>query len=43
MLLSVANWEQLTGACGWTQARYIDAMKSLARAGLLTREAGRNE
>jgi AcrR family transcriptional regulator len=41
-LLSVANWEQLTGACGWTQAQYIDAMKSLARAGLLSREAGRH-
>ena len=41
-LLSVANWEQLTGACGWTQARYIDAMKSLARAGLLSPEAGRH-
>jgi AcrR family transcriptional regulator len=41
-LLSVANWEQLTGACGWTQGQYIDAMKSLARAGLLSREAGRH-
>jgi AcrR family transcriptional regulator len=41
-LLSVANWEQLTGACGWTQSQYIDAMKSLARAGLLSREAGRH-
>lgn len=41
-LLSVANWEQLTGACAWTQTQYIDAMKSLARAGLLSREAGRH-
>ena len=38
-LLSVANWEQLTGACGWSQAQYIEQMKSLARAGLLSREA----
>lgn len=38
-LLSVANWEQLTGACGWTQVQYIEEIKSLARAGLLGREA----
>ncbi len=42
VLLSVANWEQLTGPCGWTQAEYIEEMKSLARAGLLSREAERH-
>lgn len=30
-LLSVRNWEQLTIDCGWSQARYIKTVKSLAR------------
>ncbi len=30
-LLSVQNWEQLTGKCGWSQKRYIKNMKALAR------------
>jgi len=30
-MLSVRNWEQLTGNCGWPQKRYIDTMKRLAR------------
>lgn len=29
-LLSVPNWEQLTGSCGWTQRRYIDLMQEMA-------------
>ncbi len=28
-ILSVRNWEQLTGACGWSQKRYIESMKRL--------------
>jgi len=34
-LLSVRNWEQLTGDCGWSQDIYIKNMKSLARRALL--------
>tara|TARA_R110000787_G_scaffold120108_2_gene231081 strand:- start:908 stop:1492 length:585 start_codon:yes stop_codon:yes gene_type:complete len=30
-LLSVRNWEQLTGDCGWPQARYIAQTKRMAR------------
>ena len=30
-LLSVRNWEQLTLACGWTHAQYVETLKSLAR------------
>ncbi len=30
-LLSVRNWEHLTQECGWSQKRYIDGMKTLAR------------
>ncbi len=33
-LLSVRNWEQLTGECGWSQKRYIEAMKRLAKRAL---------
>ena len=28
--LSLRNWEQLTVTCGWSQAAYIKAMKSMA-------------
>ena len=34
-LLSVHNWEQLTGDCGWSQTRYIETMQRLARRALL--------
>ena len=34
-LLSVRNWEQLTIDCGWSQKRYIDLIKSLAKRALL--------
>lgn len=37
-LLSVGNWEQLTRDCGWSQADYVDTLKSLAR-GAIVREA----
>lgn len=37
-LLSVGNWEQLTRDCGWSQADYVETLKSLAR-GALVREA----
>ncbi|MCI5074286.1 TetR/AcrR family transcriptional regulator [Oricola sp.] len=37
-LLSVGNWEQLTRDCGWSQADYVDTLRSLAR-GALVREA----
>ena len=30
-LLSVRNWESLTIECGWSQKRYADTMRSLAR------------
>ena len=30
-LLSVANWQQLTVDCGWSQKRYIDTTKQIAR------------
>ena len=30
-MLSVRNWEQLTIECGWSQERYIETLKSLAR------------
>jgi len=30
-MLSVRNWEQLTIDCGWTQKRYIETVKTLAR------------
>ena len=30
-MLSVRNWEQLTITCGWSQERYVDTLKTLAR------------
>ncbi len=30
-LLAVRNWEQLTITCGWSQEKYIETVKSLAR------------
>lgn len=30
-LLSVPNWQRLTGDCGWPQQVYIDKIKALAR------------
>ena len=30
-LLSVRNWEHLTIDCGWSQVRYVETLKSLAR------------
>jgi AcrR family transcriptional regulator len=32
MLLSVRNWEHLNIACGWSQAQYLEAMKSMAHS-----------
>ncbi len=34
-LLSVRNWQQLTGECGWTQAEYLEGMRRLSRQALL--------
>ncbi len=34
-MLSMRNWEQLTGACGWSQRRYIETTKLLAARILL--------
>ncbi len=34
-LLSVRNWEQFTGPCGWSQGDYIAAMTRLARRALV--------
>lgn len=35
MLLSVRNWEQLTQDCGWSQAQYVQATRTLALRTLL--------
>ena len=37
-LLSVETWARLTRDCGWSQARYIEAMQQTARAALIRRE-----
>ena len=34
-LLSVDNWEQLTGRCGWSQRRYVETLGHVARAALV--------
>ncbi len=34
-MLSVRNWEQLTGECGWPQKRYIKTIKQLAAKSLV--------
>ncbi|WP_323763130.1 TetR/AcrR family transcriptional regulator [Maricaulis sp.] len=34
-LLSVSNWESLVEDCHWSQARYIEEMKRLARQALM--------
>ena len=34
-MLSVANWEQLTAQCGWSNQQYIDRMKTLLGKALL--------
>lgn len=34
-LLSVRNWEHLRGDCGWSQKRYIETTKALARQALI--------
>ena len=31
-LLSVESWERLTRDCGWSQAAYLDGMRTMARA-----------
>ncbi|MDF2371518.1 MAG: TetR/AcrR family transcriptional regulator [Rhizobiaceae bacterium] len=38
-MLSVRNWEQMRGECGWTQARYIEVTKAFARRALVVDEA----
>ncbi len=38
-MLSVRNWEQLRMECGWSQEKYIDRMKMMARR-LLVATAG---
>ena len=35
-IISVRNWEQLTIECGWSQRRYVQAMKELAEKALLS-------
>jgi len=34
-LLSVGNWENLRQTCGWSQKRYIDTMKRIAKSVLV--------
>lgn len=42
-MLSVYQWELLTGQCGWSQKRYVELTKSMARRTLLTeRQASTN-
>lgn len=31
-MISISNWEQLTGECGWSTNQYIDWMKSLLKS-----------
>ncbi len=38
-LLSVQTWEQLTRECGWSQRRYVNAMKKLSNKMLVARPA----
>lgn len=40
-MLSVRNWEQLTGDAGWSQKRYIETMKLLAMRVLLSENAAK--
>jgi len=37
-MLSVRNWEQMRGECGWTQVRYIDVTKASAQKVLVADE-----
>lgn len=36
-LLSIRTWEQLTGACGWHQAQYIERLTQLAHQAFVAR------
>ena len=40
-LLSVPAWEQLTRDCGWTQDRYVETMRELARRMLVAEPRAR--
>jgi AcrR family transcriptional regulator len=40
-LLSVQTWEQLTFACGWSQRRYVEKMKELAKKALVAESGSR--
>ena len=31
-MISISNWEQLTGECGWSTKQYLDRMKSLLKS-----------
>jgi AcrR family transcriptional regulator len=37
-MLSVRNWEQLTGDCGWSQKRYVETTKKIAERTLCQQE-----
>jgi AcrR family transcriptional regulator len=37
-MLSVRNWEQMTIECGWSQAKYIETQKSLAKRNFVREE-----
>jgi len=39
-MVSVESWEHLTIDCSWSQADYVDAMKSLARRALVVEDNG---
>jgi AcrR family transcriptional regulator len=39
-LLSVHDWENLTGECGWSTQQYIDRMTMLARRAFVTEMGG---
>ncbi len=34
-ILSVPNWEILTGECGWSSQQFVDRMKTLVKRTLL--------
>lgn len=36
-MLSVRNWQQLTVQCGWSQERYMESQKAMARRLFVTR------
>ncbi|OQK16157.1 TetR family transcriptional regulator [Methyloprofundus sedimenti] len=38
-MLSVANWENFTSVCGWSNQQYVERMKAIAERSLLKNES----